>query len=188
MLGENDEKSNLKGFSILFPAQDNDTTTDNRPRLRGLGIPGKEITLTLNSETQTAKITVSTDGSWSFRPEKNLPPGIHTITIDGLDASGNKITLNKKFIVLKSGESVLGDATASATLTPTIAPTTIPLPTPTVITQPTLQPTPTPIPTSRPTVFISPTPPRTGNLQSSLFLLSGSVILLITGIKLFLFP
>lgn len=187
VLGDQDYKHDNKGLSIFFPKEENDTTIDSRPRLRGSGIPGKEINITVNSETQTTKVVVSADGSWNFRPDRNLPPGIHTITIDGLDSSGNKVVISRKFIVLKSGESVLGDATASATLTPTIAPTLLPQPSPTTP-QPTIQPSFTPAPTLIPTSFISPTPPRTGNFKSTFFLLSGAFLLLITGAKLLLFP
>jgi len=175
----------IQQIDLLFPANDGDTTTDNQPRIRGVGIPNKVISITINTTPQSAQVTVDTDGTWFFRPLKPLAPGSHTVTIKGYDASGKLITIKRKFTILKSGESVLGEATASASLTP--SPTI--MITPSIVTTPTIEPSPTLIPTSSP----SPVPtisiteaPRSGNLETSLMFIGGGFLFILLGIKFFL--
>src|SRR3989344_4001448 len=122
VLGNNSVTLSNTGINILFPGKEKDTTIDQNPKLRGVGIPGNKIQITVNSESQTATITVKADGTWEYRPKIPLPPGMHTITLTGTDNSGKKITISRKFVVLKSGEAVLGEATPSGTLTPTEEP------------------------------------------------------------------
>lgn len=182
--------STSKSIDILFPLRDDDTTTDNQPRFRGIAPKNTQLVLTVNSSPQTARIIAGADGTWSWRPTIPLDPGIHHLGISGYDEKGNYITLTRRFIVLKSGEQVLGEATASATLTPT----TKPSPTPTLI--PLASPTPTitliPIasPTTKPaTVSATPVvPPKTGNINSTLILLGSGASLLLVGLKLLLSP
>lgn len=187
---------NNKLFDILFPLDDGDTTTDNKPRFRGIGPIGSQLLITVNSQPQIGRVVIDKDGTWVWRPQQTLSPGIHHINIQGYDESGNLINVTKKFIVLKSGEQVLGEATASATLTPTYippSPTVTPplsLITPTSI-QPTLSVTPltpTVIPPS-PSVYLPTTtptvsPPRTGTYQLTLILLSLGIISFLSGVKL----
>lgn len=176
-------------IDILFPAFDNDTAVDNRPSFRGVGIKGKELLITVNSSSQVGKVRIGPAGTWVWRPSKALSPGIHNISIQGYDEGGNSITINRKFIVLKSGEQVLGEATPSASLTPTATPTTTITPTPSPVLSPTPSPTslPPPTATSIPTSPPSP-PPRSGNLQPTFILLGGAVSLLLLGTKFLLFP
>ena len=180
-------KNKQNQIDILFPGADGETTTDNQPRIRGIGLPKKTLSVTVESTPQKGTITVEADGTWSWRPQKPLPAGTHYVTIQGYDANGKLITIKKKFTVLKSGESVLGEATASATLTPTANPT--PTLTPTTLTPSPLLPTATlvPSPTSIPP---SPTAvPRSGNLEPTLFLIgSGLLLLTIGAAKLLLLP
>lgn len=170
-------------IDILFPFNDDDVTIDPQPRFRGIGPKGKEILITINSIIQTGKTVVENNGTWSWRPTSPLSPGSHSITI-GFNNNGQLLTVTKRFNILKSGERVLGDATASATLTPTripsptatIVPAT-PIPTPTLIL------TSTPIPTTPPT-----TPPRTGTVQPLIILIGIGGLLLGIGTKLLFFP
>jgi hypothetical protein len=200
-----------KGFpsghilDILFPKQNNDTTQDKRPRFRGTGIPGKELVITLNSTPQTGRVKVSSDGTWSWRPPLELPPGLHHFSIQGYDSQGKIVTITRPFLVLKSGESVLGDSTPSASLEPSATPTEVPptatpapataSPTPVISIQPTM--TLTPIPTA--TLTPAPTavaelplpstaPPRSGADTPTYILLGVSVLLVVVGIKFFFFP
>ena len=175
---------------VLFPKNDNETTTDNRPRFRGMGKPNSQLTITVNSSPQTGKVTVGTDGTWIWRPAKELPPGVHYISIQGYDEKGNLVTVNRKFIVLKSGEAVLGDATPSASLTPSPLSKITPTITPTLNpSQPSLTPSPTSFP--YPTETLIPTsvppvnPPRSGNTSATWILLGSGASLLLLGIKLF---
>ena len=174
-------------LDILFPKYDDDTTPDSRPRIRGTGKPGSQLLITVNSSPQTGKVTVGNDGIWNWRPEKELPPGVHHLTIQQYDEKGNLITSTRKFIVLKSGERVLGEATPSASLTPTFAPTLAPSLSP----SPTPLQTPSPLPTSStisPTLTSSPTasspPPRSGTGTPTVLLIGISTLLLLTGAKL----
>lgn len=180
-LGVRTEKTRLD-FDFLFPEKDGDFTTDPQPRIRGIALPDSQLTITINSQSQIGKITASSDGTWVFRPIKPLTPGRHTVTIEGLDASGNPISLSRNFIVLKSGESVLGEATPSASLTPTISVTSTPSPTlaisPTV---PIISPTPT---TLAPTTTLQVTPPPSGMFQPAVLLLVGSAVFLTLGLGL----
>lgn len=193
-------------IDLIFPKQNQDTTIDNSPRIRGTGIPGKDILITLHSSPQLGKVTVTADGTWDWRPPKPLEPGIHTISIQAYDTYGRPVTINRQFVVLKSGERVLGDATSSATLTPTIPviPTDTPVPTetpaPTVIPTITTAVLPTVTPYILPTattvpVYYSPTPatritnppevpPRSGAVTPLLLLIGGGVSLIVGGIKL----
>jgi len=195
-------------LDILFPKHDDDFTPDNKPRLRGIGKPGSSLLITVNSSTpQTGSVIVAADGTWVWRPTQALEPGIHYISIQGYDENGKTITIKRKFIVLKSGESVLGESTPSAsltpspsptisTITPTLSPTVNPSPTPVISITPTptsistptttLTSTPSQTPTSIPTPT-SQNAPRTGNTTSTMVLIVGSASLLLVGIKLLLF-
>lgn len=167
------EKRNIqleKGtIQLYFPTLEGETTTDPNPRFRGIAIPGKQLLITVNSAPQTAKITVGKEGIWTWRPAKPLPPGEHFISVEGYDENGKLISIKRKFIVLKSGERVLGDATSSATLTPS---PTVPAEVPTLTPLPSSTPAFTPAPsiTEPPSQTPNPTtppvsPPKTGNWQ-----------------------
>lgn len=180
-----------KSIEILFPLADGDTTSDTQPRFRGIGIPEKQLIITVNSlAPQTGRIVVAQDGTWTWRPPAPLEPGKHNLGISAYDENGNYITLTRSFIVLKSGEQVLGEATASATLTPTqtLTPTVtlVLLPSPTVTLIPISSVTPSLIAISpSPTLVV---PPKTGNATSALILLGSGASLLLVGLKLLLFP
>lgn len=199
------------GIDILFPEHKLDTTIDKQPKLRGIGIPGDKIKITIQSTVQTATVTVSKDGTWEYRPKQALLPGSHTITIQGKDNSGKKVTISEQFVVLKSGEAVLGDATPSGTLTPTntpsptldpnisltptgistisgtLTPTKTPTPTNTPSPTPTFTPSPTPssTPVPEPTAT-SDLPPRSGNSDWTKLLLGGGITLVLIGLKFLL--
>jgi hypothetical protein len=142
--------------------------------------------------TQSGRVTVDTNGTWSWRPPKPLLPGVHNFKIEGIDSQGKPFTLNRKFIVQKSGEGlVLGESTPSASLTPTDIPTSIPTPSPTPTTSIVNTPTPTAaIPTNMPTNTIIPTttPPPSGSIDSTLIFLGSSIALILVGIKFLAFP
>lgn len=174
-----------KSIDILFPRYDDDTTTDNQPRFRGVAPAKSQLIVIVNSSPQTAKLITSTDGTWNWRPPSALDPGIHHFGISGYDENKNLINLTRRFIVLKSGEQVLGEATASATITPTtkVSPTItlIPLSSPTPVN--------TLIPIASPTTKASSAsatpiiPPKTGSVQSTIILILISVFLSIFGLR-----
>lgn len=182
--------STAKSIEILFPRYDDDTTTDNQPRFRGMAPAKSQLILIVNSSPQTAKVLTDPDGTWNWRPPSPLDPGVHHLGVSGFDENKNMINLSRRFIVLKSGEQVLGEATASATLTPTLS--LIPSPTITLI--PIKSPTPsvTLIPVNNPSAIpISTTPivpPKTGSTQSTILFMGAGASLLLLGLKFFLLP
>lgn len=192
-LGVQSQSLTNSTLDIFFPQTNGDTTSDTRPRFRGIGPKKGQLLITVNSAPQVGKVTVGPDGTWSWRPPSALPPGTHYISIQGYDPSGNLVTVKRTFIVLKSGERVLGEATASATLTPTDSPTATPVPTLNPTTTPPETPTVTtalsPTPTTA-AVSITPTvsPPKTGSSRITLLLLGGAGTLIVAGLKFLLFP
>jgi hypothetical protein len=194
-------------ITVLFPSDKSHTTTDRQPKIRGTAKPKSTLLITVNSVSQVGKVVVGADGTWTYRPPKELPPGTHHVTIQGIDQNGKAVTVTQEFIVFKSGEQVLGDATPSATLVPTNIPSATPAPsvtnipltptaTPTAVQNPSVTPslTPTVSLSPTPTVIIYPTatisvkPPRSGSMTSTLLITSGSLLLLLSGVKFLFFP
>lgn len=165
-------------FQILNPKEGEGLIFD-KPLIRGLGVPGKQVFLTLQSKIQeSAKIKVDPEGRWSFTPTTTLEPGKNTLTVKSDNGQGELLTLVRQFNVFKSGQQVLGEATPSATLTPTITiqPTAVPTLVP---------PVNIPTPTLTPSLTPSPTLPTSGSFVPSLFLISSGVSLLLLGLTVF---
>jgi hypothetical protein len=188
-------------MDLLFPKNDKDLTPDSKPSIKGMGIPGSQLTITINSSPQSATIIIGENGIWTFRPQKPLEAGIHTVTIQGVDTNGKATTIKRTFTVLKSGERVLGDSTPSASLTPVVTATRTPTPAQNIT--PSVAPTKTPIATQVPTNTRAPVPtnttapvptnsqtvtPRTGDVRPLLLIGGVSVVLLSLGLKFFFFP
>ncbi|MBI4067387.1 hypothetical protein HY407_03315 [Candidatus Gottesmanbacteria bacterium] len=155
-------------IEFVFPDKETATTIDNKPEIRGIAIPGNEIVITINSTPQVGKVIVGIDGTWSFRPKNVLSPGQHTVSLSTKDKDGKLLTMSRKFTVLKSGESVLGDATPSATLIPTEFPTM------------------TPFATIVPT--ISATPPVTASTIPTYTFLAAGIVFVLLGLKFLIVP
>ncbi len=129
----NKEKSN--SFAVLSP-EENARFVSTKPLFRGTGIAGKEVLIEiLTPKKISGKTTVSESGTWFWTTPVDLPTDKNTVRISSVDASAKKLTVERSFVVFKSGTQVLGESTPSASLTPT--PTTNPL------TSPTRTPTPT---------------------------------------------
>lgn len=167
---QNNSQQNVLGITtkdkldVLFPKNDGDSTPDNQPRLRGVGLPGNQLLIIVNSTPQSGKVTIGEDGTWSWRPPKALEAGIHNLSVQGYDDNGNLITVTRKFIILKSGEAVLGDSTPSASLTPQPSVTPSPTFNLTPTNSPTGSPTFAPSITSVPTTTTVPTRPPTSGV------------------------
>ncbi|OGG15032.1 hypothetical protein A2773_02100 [Candidatus Gottesmanbacteria bacterium RIFCSPHIGHO2_01_FULL_39_10] len=166
VLGE----ESVQKVSILFPDRDGTTTIDSQPLIRGTGITGQDVVITVNSTPQIGKVTVDKNGAWSFRPKSALGAGSHTVSITTVDSAGKSVTLSRKFIVLKSGERVLGEATPSGSLSPTLFPST------------------TPFETIAPTEILTPTPPVTGFMTPTYIFLTVGALLVIAGLKFIFLP
>lgn len=182
--GEIDEESILgkqtgKKIDILTP-EEGAKFVSSRPLFRGKGVPGKEVIIEIeSSEKISGKTTVSKDGIWSWTPPYDLSPDKHKVKITTTDELGNKIVIERNFLVFKSGTQVLGEATPSATLTPTLTPSAdVDQASP----SPTLEPLFSPTPESA-----TSTIPISGNISYTVYLIGAGLLLISLGFaKLFL--
>jgi len=161
-------------ISVLFP-QEGALIPGNTPIIKGTAIIGNEITGLIESQNKyTFKTSADKNGEWKVAVAKPFLPGDYLLTVTTKNKEGQEIRLSRKFSIAKSGEQVLGEATAEATptLIPTVAPTIAP----------TLYSTPS-ITTSSATTI---TPPTSG--FSFLPIAIGSASLVIVGLGiLFIF-
>ncbi len=112
------------GAVSLTAPMEGATVSTYRPQIRGTGVAGKKVTVSLGlTNPTTGTTTVDKDGLWKYTSTKSLSPGKQRVTISSVDAKNKPIVITHTFIVMKSGTQVLGDATASAELeTPTPTP------------------------------------------------------------------
>ena len=131
-----------KNPQIITPKK-NEGFTDLQPLFKGVASPSSEIQIEIHSSEQIkTKVTADKNGSWTFRPETPLSPGLHTISITTRDSYGILKTIGQSFTVYAQGTQVTQTATPSATVTPSKSPSI----TPTIAITPT------------PTLFLTPTP------------------------------
>lgn len=175
-------KQNANKIDVYSP-EEGANFVSTRPLIRGKGIPNKEVTIEIESTQKiVGKTTVSTDGSWSWTPPKDLSPDKHKVTITTTDENGKKVTIERNFLVFKSGTQVLGEATPSGTLTATPSPHLSP--------SPTISNQATPSATLKPLLSTSPTPskiPVTGNVSNTVILIGIGIIFVIAGFAKLLF-
>lgn len=173
---------------------DNETFTDTQPILKGQAVPNSAVEITIHSDEKlTATVVSDSNGNWSYRPNRQLTPGQHTITITTKDKFGVMQTIQKAFTIFQSGTQVAEAATPSATLAP--SPTLTQTPTPTLSANQTPSPTgisttvtPTPTVTQ---LLISPTSaqtkgglPATGN-NTLIFGTAAGIVTTIVGAAIF---
>ncbi|MBI3984369.1 MAG: hypothetical protein HY344_00290 [Candidatus Levybacteria bacterium] len=175
---------------ILTPQKDQ-AFVDNQPEFKGTAPANETVQIIINSETQiTADVKADANGNWKYRPDQELPPGDHTITIVAKDSTGAVKTITQAFMVNASGSQISTESgsptpTKSPTLTPTTSQTVSLSPTSSLIQSPTLTST----LTITPSVAISsPTPttplPPTGNATIITAGAIGLLIALIGGLLL----
>jgi len=144
--------------------------TSTNPEFFGEGPPGTNITITVESETISDEVTVSSFGAWSWSPLESLSEGIHKITITWRDKNGSLQSITRSFVVQAAEGPSFESTPSGSTATPT--PTNTPTPTPTSTPAPTLTPTPTPTVTPTPTSQLTPSPtpdlPDVGSLTPTL--------------------
>lgn len=149
--------------------KDNQTFTDQQPEFSGVVAPNQKVEIEIHSD-ENLKTSVSADslGNWTFRPNKNLSPGEHTITISTSDQNGFITRITRKFTVYAQGsqftESTPSEGatpTPSTNLSPSISqtPEVSPSPTPTILQTPTPEASPSSIASGSPTP-IPPTGPN----------------------------
>jgi len=147
-LDQNQNSDSVSTDLNLSNPDEGESITSNQPQFFGQGPSGLQFEIELNSSTQqSATVTVSQDGSWSWTPPQNIQPGPHTIKLNYTDPqTGILKSITRSFTVLAQGSNDSPAFTASSSAqanTPTIRPTTIPTTISTVV--PTkVVPTPTP--------------------------------------------
>jgi hypothetical protein len=168
-------QTTLNNIDIVFP-ENNATIPGNKPLYKGVGIPGNKVVITLKPSIYSLQTDIGKDGIWKASSDTPLPPGTYTMQLKTNDKNNKEQTLTRTFTIAKSGEAVLGEATASATLTPTQTVTSVPTPTMAIS-------TPTTIPTEV-AVTLSPTLPETGIGYMGFTLASVALIVIGAGIIL----
>lgn len=150
-----------KEIDIAFP-KENALIPGYNPIIKGVALPNSEIIVSVHSDMVfTSRIKADNKGLWSLNLPSALSPGEHTITIKTVDREGNPVTIERKFIIAKNGEQVLGLATPEGTVTPE-----------------------QPIVTLVPTGILTSTPPVSGgNINTSLM---GAFSFIVVGIGLML--
>lgn len=164
--------------AIRFP-RNNSVVPGDSPLIKGYGIPGKTVTVTISSNPVfSATVLVDKEGQWDVPLTRTFFPGKYTISAVTRNQNNKLVEIKHTYTLIKSGERVLGESTStpSATVKPsptvrvsTPTPTsrlTTPVPTTNVAT-PTSSlesPTPSMVITQSPTVtpygsYETPTPP-----------------------------
>jgi len=124
----------------LVNIDEGETVSSVLPEFFGVGPPGIEIDITIESDPMTASIDIDENGTWSWSPDENLDPGSHTISITWIDTEGILQSITKNFVV-QASEVPVYEATPSALPTPEVAtPTASPIPTATSAATPPPQP------------------------------------------------
>ncbi len=130
-----------------------------KPAFKGTGTPEKEVIVSISGPTiLSEKVMSSPNGNWSWTPKNALLPGNYVATIASFNANNSPVSTSISFTVLKSGTSVLGDATPAASIEPT--------------------PSATPLQSPSPTASVTPV---TGNWEPTVFILGIGIVLLIFG-------
>lgn len=127
--------------SLILSPRNNSIINSQYPTFRGLSSPNSLLELSLKPNAGSSVITTDKLGEWKYEVKNPLSPGKYTLTVKE-QPSGKQQTIY--FTIGKSGESVLGEATPSATLAPTMSPTPTITPFPSATLVPTRLPTPVP--------------------------------------------
>lgn len=175
--------------SIIFP-KEKAFIPGSRPLLKGLGVPGKQVKIQINSQPgYISRIGVNEKGEWKVEVPVSLAPANYVMTVTTEDKSGDNVTLTRKFTIAKSGEQVLGEASPSATIIPTASPSALPSSSPSATLAVSLSPTitfplftATPISSITGRLVVSGTPP---GFNGSPFVF-GSIGLIIVGVGMML--
>ncbi len=130
-----------------------------KPAFKGTATADKKVIITLSGAASIVeKITSSSNGNWNWTPKDILIPGKYVVTVASFNTNNAPVSQATAFTILKSGTSVLGDATPSASLAPS----------------------PTPLPSFSPSPSASVTP-TTGNWEPTVLVLAVGFLLLTFG-------
>lgn len=185
-----EDTSQVSSPEIITP-ENEAVLQDQKPQFAGKALPNETIAIGILSEDdKETKTTVTADanGNWEYRPTVALTPGVYTITIASVDASGAIQTLTNTFTVNASG-SQFAQPSISPSLSPSFGVTPTASPTPTVELSPTAIPT-IVTPTISPTIAsmsgipTQPPIPQSGS-SSVLMVAMGTGLSIIIGALLF---
>lgn len=191
VLAANTSSKNYK-LAILFP-KNSSVIPSEKPLIKGVSSSDIDVKIDVLNK-QKAKIISATvhsndKGEWKYDVPTALNPGTYTLSATSVDSSTRRSgTITHTFLIAKSGEQVLGDATGGATLTPspTVAVTSTPTATPpTTITEspsPTLVASASATPVASVSATITTTPPVSGITDNNIVLSSIAFILLGLGL------
>lgn len=119
VLGSETQNIALKNLQIAFP-QNGAVIPSRFVRFRGIAQASSTLHLTIEPIHIEASVQSNTDGVWEFQNTTALTAGKYTLNVN---SEAEKASTSVSFTIGKNGESVLGDATASGTLTTTPIPT-----------------------------------------------------------------
>lgn len=143
----------------LDSVKEGEVITSVQPEFLGQGPAGTAINITVESDPVSGEVIIPKSGEWNWAIPKNLPEGIHKITIVWKDAAGITRTLTRNFVVAASeGPAFVSTPSASPSIKPTASPSGTPKATITSIPTATSSGTPFPQPDSgslTPTVLLS---------------------------------
>lgn len=148
-LVETQANKEVKTFDIIYP-EENQIIPGLKPYLKGVALPENQVKLAIDLisvvpakkiavKPKKYEVTTDSKGLWTFVPKTELIPGQYILTMSTKNDRGGIETLKRSFIIPKSGEGILGEATPEATLSPTPQEESTPIPT--EIIPPTLEPT-----------------------------------------------
>lgn len=138
-------------LKIYYP-KDSAVIPGKRPLVKGTAIGGNVVKISFPVHKRTFETTANSDGIFELSTPFDLKSGTQTVVAQSKNANGKLISFTQTFTIPKSGETVLGEATASGSLitpTVTVAPTITQVPEPTSVVIPTSAST--PVPTLLPT-------------------------------------
>lgn len=117
------DQSKTGQIEILFP-KENSIIPAQSPLIKGLALPNSDVFIVINSPVSYSfRVKADKEGLWKLSLTERLPAGSHTLTLTTKNASSQDIKIVRKFTIAKSGEQVLGSATAEASPTIVVTPT-----------------------------------------------------------------
>jgi len=150
-----------KKISILYP-KENSVVVGQKPLIKGTALPNKTVFITINSKPEyNFRSIADIKGEWKVITPLPIESGSYVLTMTTTDEKGKEVVIKRQFIIAKSGEQVLGEATAEPTLT-------------------------TELPTPTTGQFFTPTsvPPTPGISNNFLVVVSSSLVIFGLGILL----
>lgn len=102
---------------LITSLTNNEEVNTQTPVIRGKGIPGTTLTVTIHSSgAQTVVVTVDANGNWTYTPTNPLDSGSHTVTALYTDpATGVTQSKTTTFVVAPSG---IGGPSSTASAMP----------------------------------------------------------------------